>query len=88
MKTEENAQLSSLFSTCSQLVKLRVSLLGKIHGMFVRYSPYLHAFYEQIKARRGTGKAIIATARKLLNTIFHTLKNNWVFKYFTTFIKI
>ena len=229
MKTEENAQLSSLISTRSQLVKLRVSLLGKVHGMFVRhglkvkkealtskcgfarhvesyngwsalercdlaviesqlgalrenvkklektitdfakdlpgyeniisikgigplsaavmlshigditdfknagklaayfgivpkvsnsnetnnsgritkrgnklarttlvqctliakrYSPYLHAFYEQIKARRGTGKAIIATARKLLNTIFHTLKNNWVFEDFTTFTKL
>ncbi len=53
-----------------------------------RYSPYLHAFYEQIKARRGTGKAIIASARKLLNTIFHTLKNNWVFEDFTTFTKL
>jgi hypothetical protein len=25
----------------------------------------LHAFYERIKARRGYGKAIVATARKL-----------------------
>lgn len=53
-----------------------------------RYSSYFHAFYENIKKRRGTGKAIIATARKLLNTIFYTLKNNWVFEDFTTFNKI
>jgi transposase len=31
-----------------------------------RYSPYLKRYYEKIKARRGTGKAIIALARKLL----------------------
>ena len=50
-----------------------------------RYSPYLHKFYEHIKSTRGAGKAIIATARKLLNTIFYTLKNNWVFEDFTKF---
>ena len=50
-----------------------------------RYSPYLHSFFEHIKSTRGAGKAIIATARKLLNTIFHTLKNQWVFEDFTTF---
>jgi len=50
-----------------------------------RYSPYLHEFYEHIKSTRGAGKAIIATARKLLNTIFHTLKNKWVFEDFTKF---
>ena len=30
------------------------------------YSPYLKRFYEQVKARRGAGKAIIALARKFL----------------------
>lgn len=50
-----------------------------------RYSPYLHTFYQHIKSRRGSGKAIIATARKFLNTIFYTLKNNWVFEDFTQF---
>lgn len=50
-----------------------------------RYSPYLNSFYEKVKAKRGTGKAIIATARKLLNTIFYTLKNNWVFEDFPNF---
>ncbi|NBB81505.1 MAG: IS110 family transposase [Verrucomicrobia bacterium] len=50
-----------------------------------RYSPYLQKFYQHIKATRGAGKAIIATARKLLNTIFYTLKNNWVFEDFSNF---
>ncbi|PCJ44626.1 MAG: IS110 family transposase [Alphaproteobacteria bacterium] len=50
-----------------------------------RYSPYLRDFYEHIKKTRGSGKAIIATARKLLNTIFYTLKKKWVFEDFTNF---
>ena len=50
-----------------------------------RYSPYLFNFYKKIKEKRGTGKAIIATAHKFLNTIFYTLKNNWVFDDFTKF---
>jgi transposase len=29
----------------------------------------LHAFYERTKARRGHGKAIVATARKLAKTL-------------------
>ncbi len=51
----------------------------------IRYSPYLRAFYDQVKARRGSGKAIIATSRKLLGIIYNTLKHNWVFEDFTTF---
>ncbi|MFV0410111.1 MAG: IS110 family transposase [Paracoccus sp. (in: a-proteobacteria)] len=50
-----------------------------------RYSGYLNAFYERIKARRGSGKAIIATARKLLTIVYDTLKNGWVFEDFTQF---
>lgn len=51
----------------------------------IRYSPYLKAFYEKVKARRGAGKAIIATSRKMLGIIYNTLKNNWVFEDFTQF---
>ena len=50
-----------------------------------RYSGYLNSFYQRIKARRGAGKAIIATARKLLTIIYDTLKNGWVFEDFTQF---
>lgn len=51
-----------------------------------RYSPYLSRFYERIKARKGGGKAIIATARKFLGIIYRTLKNNWVFEDFPNFV--
>ena len=51
-----------------------------------KYSPYLSNFYERIKKKRGSGKAIIATARKLLSIIYYTLKNNWVFEDFPNFV--
>jgi len=50
------------------------------------YSPYLKRFYEQVKARRGAGKAIIALARKFLGVIYRTLKNGWVFEDFPNFV--
>jgi transposase len=52
----------------------------------IRYSPYLRKFYDRIKQNRGSGKAIIATARKLLNIIYNTLKNDWVFEDFANFV--
>jgi len=51
----------------------------------IRYSPYLREFYDKIKNKRGSGKAIIATSRKMLGVIYKTLKNNWVFEDFTQF---
>lgn len=51
-----------------------------------KYSPYLKQYYERIKARRGAGKAIIATARKFLGIIYQTLKNKWVFEDFPNFV--
>lgn len=51
-----------------------------------RYSPYLRRYYERIKRHRGSGKAIIATARKLLGIIYQTLKNNWIFEDFPNFV--
>jgi transposase len=52
----------------------------------MRYSPYLKSYYERLKARRGSGKAVIATARKFLGIIYSTLKNNWVFADFPNFV--
>lgn len=52
----------------------------------IRYSPYLKSYYERLKARRGAGKAVIATARKFLGIIYNTLKNNWVFEDFPNFV--
>ena len=50
-----------------------------------RYSPYLNAFHESVKSRRGGAKANIALARKFLDIVYKTLKNNWVFEDFTQF---
>ena len=52
----------------------------------IRYSPYLKKFYEAVKARRGSGKAIVAAARKFLGIIYNTLKNNWMFEDFPNFV--
>ena len=51
-----------------------------------RYSPYLKNYYERMKSRRGTGKAIVALARKFLGIIYRTLKNKWVFEDFPNFV--
>jgi len=51
-----------------------------------RYNPYLGGYYERIKSHRGSGKAIIATARKLLGIIYQTLKNDWIFEDFPNFV--
>lgn len=48
----------------------------------MRYSAYLRGHYDRIKARRGTGKAIIALARKFLNIIYMTLKDDLVWEDF------
>jgi transposase len=50
------------------------------------YSPYLKRFYEQVKARRGAGKAIIALARRFLGIIYRTLKSKWVFEDSPNFV--
>jgi transposase len=52
----------------------------------MRYSPYLARFYRKVAIRRGTGKAIIALARKFLGVIYHTLKNKWIFEDFSNFV--
>ena len=48
-----------------------------------KYSTCLLDFYEGIKSRLG--KAIITVARKLLNTIFYTLRENRVFEDFPNY---
>lgn len=51
----------------------------------IRKNDYLRKYYEQIKTRRGHGKAKIALARKYLKIIYSTLTNNWVFADFNNF---
>ena len=52
----------------------------------MRYSPYLANYYVRIKRARGSGKAIIALARKFLGIIYKTLQNGWVFEDFPAFV--
>jgi transposase len=74
-----NGHITKRGSKLARRTLVQCTLIAK------NYSPYFQAFYEKIKKQRGSGKAIIATARKLLNTIFYTLKNGWVFEDFTNF---
>lgn len=59
--------------------KLARTTLVQCALVAIRYNPTLRKFYERIRHRRGTGKAILATARKLLTIVYYTLKNNWTF---------
>ena len=53
----------------------------------IKYSSYLRNFYDKINHKKGnSGKAIIATAKKLLGIIYHTLKNRWIFEDFGEFL--
>jgi transposase len=52
----------------------------------IKYSDYLRSYYTKKKSQKGSGKAIIATARKFLGIIYKTLKNNWVFADFPNFV--
>jgi transposase len=40
----------------------------------------LNTFYEKLRATKGHGKAIVATARKLIQLIYFTLKYSWFFE--------
>ena len=51
----------------------------------IKKNEYLKKYYEQVKARRGHGKAKIALARKYLGIIYNTLTNGWVFADFNNF---
>jgi transposase len=65
--------------------KLGRTILAQCALIAQRFSPYLKSYYERKKSR-GTGKAIIALARKFLGIIYRTLKNRWVFKDFPNFV--
>jgi transposase len=53
----------------------------------IKYNPTLAGFYQRIKDRRGFAKAIVATAKKLLTVVYHTLKNGWYFVDFVNNIR-
>lgn len=80
--TEHLGRITKRGSKLGRTTLVQCALVAK------RYSPYLERFYERIRARRGTGKAIIALARKFLGIIYQTLKNNWVFEDFPNFVLV
>ena len=81
-ETERSGRITKRGSKLGRTALVQCALIAQ------RYSPYLKKFYEKTKARRGTGKAIIALARKLLGIVYRTLKNNWVFKDFPNFVLV
>jgi len=66
--------------------KILRTTLVQVVLIAIKYSPYLRNFYERLKHKKGSGKAIIATARKMLSIIYDTLKNDWVFEDFNNFV--
>ena len=78
-ETDNRGRITKRGSRLARTVLVQCTLIA------TRYSPYLKAYYDRIRVRRGAGKAIIATARKLLAIIYETLKNGWVFSDFTAF---
>ena len=58
---------------------VRAALVQCTLGM-ISHNPILKEFYQRIKRQKGSGKAIIATARKLLEFIYFTLSNNIVWE--------
>jgi len=79
-ETERSGRITKRGSKLGRTALVQCALIAK------RYSPYLAHYYEGIRSRRGTGRAIIALARKFLGVIYRTLKNNWVFEDFPNFV--
>lgn len=79
-QTQRHGPITKRGSKLGRLVLVQCTLTAK------RFSPYLRQYYERIKVRRGSGKALIATARKFLGIIYRTLKEGWVFSDFPNFV--
>jgi len=78
-ETEHSGEITKRGNKLARTALVQCGLIAQ------RYSPYLKRFYERIKSRRGGGKAKIALARKLVQVVYDTLKNNWVFSDFPSF---
>ena len=78
-ETERSGRITKRGTKLGRTTLVQCALIAK------RYSPYLARFYQRIKSRRGTGKAIIALAKKFLGIIYNTLKEDWVFVDFPNF---
>lgn len=78
-ETERSGRITKRGTKLGRTTLVQCSLIA------MRYSPYLARFYQKIRLRRGTGKAIIALAKKFLGIIYRTLKYDWVFEDFPRF---
>ena len=79
-ETEHSGRITKRGTKLGRTTLIQCALIAQ------RYSPYLKTYYEKIRGRRGTGKAIVALARKFLGIIYRTLKNRWVFEDFPNFV--
>lgn len=52
----------------------------------IKCNNYLRSFYRRLKKKKGSGKAMIATTRKMLNIIYDILKDDRVFGDFNNFV--
>ena len=78
-ETERSGRITKRGTKLGRTTLVQCALIAK------RYSPYLARFYERIKFRQGTGKAIITLAQRFLGAIYDTLKEDWVFVDFPNF---
>jgi len=78
-ETEHSGRITKRGTKLGRTTLVQCALIAQ------RYSPYLKNYYEKKKSR-GTGKAIIALARKFLGIIYRTLKNKWLFEDFPNFV--
>jgi len=78
-ETERRGRITKRGSKLARTALVQCALIAK------RYSPYLAAYHERLKRKKGGGKANIALARKLLEIAYRTLRNGWVFEDFPAF---
>jgi transposase len=77
---ESNRHITRMGNKILRTTLVQVTLIA------IKYNEYLRKFYLKLKAKKCTGKAIIATARKMLEIIYRTLKNGWVFADFNNWV--
>ena len=75
-ETKWQGRITKLGSKLGRTTLVQCTLIA------IKYSPYLRSFYQRIKSKKGSGKAIIATSKKLLGIISMILKENIVFEDF------
>ena len=78
-ETEHRGRITKRGSKLARTALVQCGLIAK------KYSPYLAAFHERLKRRKGGGKANIALARKLLEIVYRTLRHGWVFEDFPSY---